>query len=79
MDSQFDELPCYMRRPGPSDEEIVRRMKEQYFQIHPNETEDDIDVIVEHVSKYRTNFRIEPKIKITSVIVQVTVDSPKEI
>ena len=85
MDKPFFEpppmLPGYSFPPGPSEATIIRRMKDAYIEEHPDYTDDDIDVIVEHVSRYCTNFKLvpKPKVNMTHIKIQVTVDPPKEI
>ena len=70
-----------MAPPGPTDAEIIRRMKAAYIKEHPECTDDDVDVIVDHVSRYCTNFKLvpKPKVTMTHIKLQVTVDPPKEI
>ena len=74
-------LPGYPLPPGPNEATIINRMKDAYIEEHPDYTDDEIDVIVEHVSRYCTNYKLvpKPKVTMTHIKIQVTVDPPKEI
>ena len=72
MDKPFFEQPPnllgHMIPPGPSDDTIIRRMNAAYIEEHPGCTDDDLDVVVEHISRYHTNFTLVVKPKISSYI-----------
>lgn len=69
----------YKVTPGPtSDAEIIRRMKETYLQAHPECTDDDLDVKVEYLSRYHTNFTLVVKPKISHIKVNTYIDHKED-
>lgn len=68
----------YKVTPGPtSDAEIIRRMKDLYLQAHPECTDDDLDVKVEYLSRYHTNFTLVVKPKISGITIRTYIDNDK--
>lgn len=70
-------IPDYMAPPGPTDAEIISRMKAAYLKEHPECTDDDLDVIVDHVSRYHTNFTLVVKPKISGITIRTYIDNDK--
>jgi hypothetical protein len=82
MDKPFFEqppnLPMHMIPPGPSDDTIIRRMKDAYIEEHPGCTDDDLDVVVEHVSRYLTNVKLVVKPKVSYIKINTYIDHKED-
>ena len=70
-------LPGFLAPPGPTDAEIISRMKAAYIKEHPECTDDDLDVKVDHVSRSHTNFTLVVKPKISGIKINAYIDNDK--
>lgn len=71
-------LPGYPLPPGPTDAEIISRMKAAYLKEHPECTDDDIDVIVDHVSRSHINSTLVVKPKISGIKINAYIDHKED-
>jgi hypothetical protein len=67
-------IPGFMAPPGPTDAEVISQMKAAYLKEHPECTDDDLDVKVDHVSRSHTNFTLVVKPKISGIKINVYID-----
>ena len=68
-------IPGFMAPPGPTDADVISRMKAAYIKEHPECTDVDLDVKVDHVSRYHINFTLVFKPKIICIKLRTYIDN----